>query len=188
MEIGTEACYRLETLYLGDETYRHVEDIAFRRNSFPILFSNPSTIPAKAHWSGNDMRESLKLAPQVLKKSRAMNAKMTEEDLKTHQWLRYWFSMFANDIMSLQPRRTDIKARTRVRLRNKKNDVGAWVKEFTKWMRRENPRMVKSRKGRFHAEATKRMEKLQTSTPKADIWDGFSQIVRDKIKASILAL
>jgi hypothetical protein len=189
VEIASAACYNLETLYRGDDTCRQVEDIAIRRNSFPFVLTNPSTLPAKNVWSGNDMRESLKLAPRVLKRTRATGKKLNEEDKKTDQWFRHWFSMFADDIISLEPKRTDIPPRTRVRILKNKKDVGVWVDGFSKWMRRNYPRMVKSAKGRFHGVAKERMQKLQTSNvTKADIWTGFSQMARDKIKASIAAL
>jgi hypothetical protein len=172
---------------MKDETRSVVEQVALMRSHFPATFTNLTT-PEGENWPGHILRNDLQLAPQVLMKPNKPNAKSGPEELVATRNIRYWFGIFSRSIVSPRPLRADIRPQARTKLLADKKNVGLWVEEFVAWIRSGNSWMVESPDGHFYQAADKRMRKLQTSDAKQDIWDGFAQSVRDKIKASVRAL
>jgi hypothetical protein len=187
VKIAADTCYEIELLYFDKSLRQLVEAIALKRDFFPATFSNLSGLDGE-NWPGNILRSRLNLAPQLLGKGRRRKKDVPPEDIAAIDLLRNFIGIFTRAVLNDSNDRDDIPVNVKQRIRSasRRDRLKITVSEFVKWMQLSGRGMVlDDRYGQFHAIAERRRKSMLRSEPKADIWRGFSMVVRDQLRADL---
>ena len=124
----------------------------------------------------------------MLGKGRRRKKAVPPEDIAALDLLRRFIGIFTRAVLNDSNDRDDIPVNVKQRIRSAsgRDRLKITVSEFIIWMQLSGKGMVlDDRYGQFHAIAERRRKSILPSEPKADIWRGFSMVVRDQLKAAL---